>query len=102
MTQNKDFESKCISKVWGYYYEKIVDHEPREIPISLLIVKLMDFLKRTRNKDYITKALLMTISFLHQIPAGDIYNNRGIDLAILPKKHKKKVIEMLRQEFLLN
>lgn len=58
-----DFESECISKIWDYYYKEIADHEHEEIPISLSLIKLMEVLKRTKNKALITKALLLTISF---------------------------------------
>ena len=93
-----DFESECISEVWDYYYEKIVTHECQALTISLLIIKLMNVLKRTNNKGFITKALLITISFFKLIPS-DLYNNRGIDIDLLPLKYRKKAILLLRQEF---
>ena len=96
-----DFDSECISKVWDYYYEKIVNHECQALPISLLLIKLMNVLKRTKNKAHITKALLLTISFFHNVPP-DFSNNRGIEIDLLPIKYREKAISLLRQEFLLN
>jgi len=61
----------------------------------------MNILKRTNNKALITKALLITISFFPHVPA-DLYNNRGIEMDLLPKKYRKKALFQLRQEFLLN
>ncbi len=58
-----DSEIECISKIWEYYYKEIITHENQELPISLLIIKLMNLLKETNNKALITKALLLTISF---------------------------------------
>jgi len=94
-----DFEIECISKIWDYYYKKILGHECQDISISFLLIKLMDVLKESENKDLITKALLLTISFFHHIPSGDIYDHRGIDIEILPRRPKKEAIELLRQEF---
>ncbi len=102
MNQVNELEIKCISRVWDYYYKKISGHESQDIPISLLIIKLMSVLKKSKNKDLIAKALLLAISFFHHILPGDIYDHRGIDIEILPREPKKKVIELLRQEFLLN
>ena len=96
-----DSELEYISKIWDYYYKEIVNHEYQQIPISLLIIKLMNLLKRTNNKALITKTLLITISFFPHVPA-DLYNNRGIEMDLLPKKYRKKALSQVRQEFLLN
>ena len=96
-----DLELNCISKVLDYYDEKIVGHEYQEIPISYLLIKLMEQLQRTNNKTLITKALIITISFFKRIPP-DAYDNQGIDIDLLPIKYKKKALSQLRQEFLLN
>lgn len=75
-----------------------MNHEYQQIPISLMIIKLMDILKQTNNKALITKALLLTISFFPDIPA-DLYNNRGIEMDLLSRKYRKKALSQLRQEF---
>ena len=85
-THTIDEESECILQIWDYYHKEIVDHENEEIPISLLLIKLMEFLKRTNNKELITKALLITISFFQHVPL-DLYDNRGIDIDLLPLKY---------------
>ena len=97
--KGNDFEIECISKIWDYYYKKIIGHDCQDIPISLLLIKLMDVLKESKNKGFIAKALLLTISFFSHIPSGDIYDHRGIDIEILPRRPKKEAIELLRQEF---
>ncbi len=94
-------EIDCISRIWDYYYKKIVDHENQELPISFLLIKLMNVLKETNNKVLITKALLITISFFSHTPA-DFHDNRGIEIELLPSKYRKRAISLLRQEFLLN
>lgn len=99
--QKNDFELECISKIWDYYYKKVVNHKRVEVPISFLLIKLMDVLKQTNDKELITKALLITISFFRNVPA-DLYNKRGIEICLLPKKYRKKALLLLRQEFLLN
>ena len=84
-----DSDLECFSKIWDYYYKEIVNHKYQQIPISLLIIKLMNILKRTNDKALITKALLITISFFPHVPA-DLYNNRGIEMDLLPKKIQKQ------------
>lgn len=99
--QIDDFELKCISKIWNYYYKEIANQEDQTLPISILLIKLMKILKETNNKALITKALLLTISFFPHTPA-DFHDNRGIEIHILPSKYKNKAVSLLRQEFLLN
>lgn len=82
-------ELEFILKIWDYYYEKIEDHEHEEIPISFLLIKLMRILRQTENKALIKKALLITISFFHDVPA-DHCENRGIEMDLLPQKYKKR------------
>jgi len=99
--QNTDNEVECISKLLDFYQSEILNHGYHEIPISFLLIKLMEILKRTNNKTLITKALIITISFFERIPP-DIYNNQGIEIDLLPLKYKKKALSQLKQEFLLN
>jgi len=94
-------ELEFMLRIWDYYYEKIKNQENKEIPISLLLIKLMRILRQTKNKPLIKKALLITISFFHDVPA-DYYENRGIEIKSLPKKDRKRALLLLRQEFLLN
>ena len=96
-----NFELECISKVFEYYDKEIVNHKEREISISFLLIKVMNILKKTKNKAVITKVLLLIISFLNNIPP-DLYNNRGIEIDLLPVKYREKAISLLRQEFLYN
>lgn len=96
-----DSELDCFLKLLDYYTDKIIAHENQEIPISILLIKLMELLKRTQNKILITKALIITISFFEHIPT-DMYNNQGIDIDFLPLKYKERALSLLRQEFLLN
>ena len=100
-TQKNDFELECITKIWDYYYKEVVNQERVEVPISFLLIKLMEVLKQSNNKELMTKALLITISFFQNVPA-DLYNRRGIDINLLPQKYRKKALLLLRQEFLLN
>ena len=99
--QSTDTESDCIKKVFDYYHNVILNHQNQEIPISLLMIKLMKIIGKTEDKSLITKALIITIQFFEQIPA-DLYDNQGIEIDLLPLKYKKKAIAQLRQEFLLN
>ncbi|KKM30627.1 hypothetical protein LCGC14_1566060 [marine sediment metagenome] len=99
--QSTDTESDCIIKIFDYYHDEILNHQNQEIPISLLMIKLMKILGITEDKSLITKALIITIQFFEQIPA-DLYDNQGIEIDLLPLKYKKKAIAQLRQEFLLN
>ena len=101
LSDNKVKEFECFSKILEYYEREIVGHENIEIPISFLLIKLMKILKETVNKTLVTKALLITISFFGNFPA-DLYDNRGIEIDLLPTKYRKKAISLLRQEFLLN
>ncbi len=93
-------ESECFVKILNYYHNEILGHEYQEIPIGLLIIKLMKILEKTGNRSLITKALIITIQFFRRVPA-DIYNNQGIEIDLLPLKFKKKALSQLKQEFLL-
>ena len=95
-----DPESDCIMKILNYYQEDISGHQYQEIPIALLIIKLMKILEKTGNRSLITKALIITIQFFRRVPA-DIYNNQGIEIDLLPLKYKKKALSQLKQEFQL-
>jgi hypothetical protein len=84
-----------------FYQNEVLPHEYQDMPISFLLIKLMELLKLTENKTLITKALIITISFFEQIPP-DIYDNQGIELDLLPLKVKKNAISQLNQEFQFN
>lgn len=99
--QNNDEEIECISKLLDFCENEILNHDHQEIPISLLLIKLMVILKRTKNNFLVTKALIITISFFEHIPA-DFCDNQGIDIDLLPIEYKKKALSQLKQEFLFN
>lgn len=48
ISRSKIFDSEvdCYSKIWDYYYEEIMNHEFQQIPICLLIIKLMNILRQ--------------------------------------------------------
>ena len=98
--QSTDPESDCIVKIFDYYQDEILDQQNQEIPISLLMIKLMEILEKTKNKSLITKALIIVIQFFDRIPA-DLYDNQGIEIDLLPLKYKKKAQSQLKQEFQL-
>jgi len=96
-----DSQLKCILKLCDYYEKKIAAHENQEIPISVLLIKLMELLKKNNDKILITKALIITISFFEHIPA-DLYDNQGIEIDLLPLQYKEKALAHLKNEFLAN
>ena len=79
--ENKDFNAKT-AEIWR----------------SKTIIELMKVLKRTQNRELVTNALLLILSFFEQLPI-DLYNEKGIRADCLGDDEKSLLLSELRLEF---
>lgn len=99
---NKDCELDYYLKIIDYFQCKKINSEKKDIWKSQSLIKLMNILDRTKNKDLVTNAIILLLSLFEEIPP-DTYNNHGVDINCIPVKNRKSLInETLKNEFLPN
>ena len=100
MPQNsEDFELAYYIKIIDFFQSNNIDRDKIEIFKSKSLIELMKVLKRTKNKEFVTNAILLIISlFEHESP--DLFNIRGIKAEILNEKDKESYLSILKAEFI--
>ncbi|MFX0105330.1 MAG: hypothetical protein ACFE75_07560 [Candidatus Hodarchaeota archaeon] len=98
---SEEFELKYYVKVLDYFQDEGISREKKEIWKNQSIIELMNLLKRTQNRTFVTNALLLILSLFEDNPP-DIYNNRGVNINHISENEKKYLIEELKEEFLPN
>jgi hypothetical protein len=97
----EEFELDFYMQIIDFFQNEKIDREKKEIWKNRSIIELMKFLKRSRNRTFVTNALILILSLFENNPP-DIYNNRGVNINRISRKDKNSLIEELKQEFLLN
>ena len=84
-------------------YKRIIDHFEHDIimRVSDTLIKLMDILKRTKNRELVRNAIILVLSYLNR-QHPDRFNNIGIDFSNLMCEDKESALIILREEFLPN
>ena len=100
-TNSEDFELEFYLKIVDYFQDDNISREKREIWKNQSIIQLMNLLKRTQNRTFVTNALIFLLSLLEDNPP-DIYSNRGHNVNCISDKDKKALILELENEFLPN
>ena len=91
------------------YYFKIIEYIESKSPnqdvilklVSKVLVKLMEFLKQGRNKEFIKNGMLLALSYLDN-PPPHAYHYIGENCTNMISGEKTKFSSLLRDEFLLN
>lgn len=100
-TNSGDFELDFYLKIIDYYEDDNISREKKEIWKNQSIIQLMNLLERTKNRTFVTNALILLLSLLEDNPP-DIYSNRGCNVNCISDKDKKSLILELENEFLPN
>jgi len=96
-----EFELDCYLKIIDFFKNKKVNKEKTEIWKSQSLIKLMNFLDRSKNKTLVANAIILILSLFEDIPP-DTYNNRGVDVNRISEKDRRSLISELKNEFLPN
>ena len=96
-----EFELDCYLKIIDFFKNKKVNKEKTEIWKSQSLIKLMNFLDRSKNKTLVANAIILILSLFEDIPP-DTYNNRGVDVNRISEKDRRSLISELKDEFLPN
>jgi hypothetical protein len=97
----EEFELDYYLKILEYFQDDKISREKKEIWKNQSIIELMNLLKRTQKRAFVTNALILILSLFEDTPP-DIYNNRGVNVNHILENDKKYLIEGLKEEFLPN
>ncbi|MFX0143485.1 MAG: hypothetical protein ACFE9C_05350 [Candidatus Hodarchaeota archaeon] len=100
-TYSDEFELDLYLKIIDYFQKEKVSTEEVEIWKNKSIIELMKYLKRTKNRIFVTNALILILSLFEDKPL-DIYHNQGSKINRISERDKNFLIENLKAEFLPN
>ena len=96
-----NIEAKCKEKILQYYLKESQGQEISEIWYYRTLVKLMELLNRTKNKNLVKNALIILLYFFKNIPI-DNFSTQGVGLKSLSNKEKNALISILKKELKAN
>ena len=98
MTQNnEDIESNYYNSIIDFFQNKRFDKVSTEIWKDKMLIKLMNVLERTQNRDLVRNAILIILSLFEDLPP-DFYNNQGKSSASLSPQDKESFKTILKAE----
>ncbi|MFX0040770.1 MAG: hypothetical protein ACFFCY_02185 [Promethearchaeota archaeon] len=100
-THSDQFELDLYLKIIDYFQKEKVSKDEVEIWKNKSIIELMKYLKRTKNRGFVTNALILILSLFEDMPP-DFCHNRGIKVNKISQGDKNFLIENLKEEFLPN
>ncbi len=100
-TNSEDFELELYLKIVDYFQDDNISREKKEIWKNQSIIQLMKLLEQTKNRTFVTNALILLLSLSEDNPP-DIYCNRGRNVNCISDNDKKSLILELENEFLPN
>jgi hypothetical protein len=95
----EDYELDCYYKILDYFQKEKGNREQIEIWKYRSFIELMKLLDRTKNRTFVTNAIILILSLFEDIPP-DTYNNRGVNINRI--KDRTSLISVLKEEFLPN
>lgn len=101
INNSEEYELAFYTKIINYFQKGNFEFRKTEIWRSKAIIELMELFKRTRNRKFVTNALLLLIS-LFEDTSPDVYDNLGKDINQISQEEKKIFIAELKDEFLPN
>jgi len=98
-TSELNEELKCYTKIIDCYLNSKNDIIKREDCKNQSIIKLMEILKRKKDKHLISNSLILVLSlFNNEDIAPDLFSNLGHEIATLNNSEKKEFISELKKE----
>ena len=92
-----DYETEFYDKVITLYVENCPDKDKLEICRCHLLIKLMENLKETNNREFVKNTLLVINSLYGNCPP-DSYNSVGYDIEDLTSEEKEILIPHFKRE----
>ena len=96
---NDNYEVDYYLSIIDFFQNQYNNKEIIEIWKNKSFIELMEVLKRTRKKEFVTNIIILILSLFDQMPP-DTYNNRGIKVNSLNNSDKLSYINLLKSEFI--
>ena len=97
----EDYELDCYYKILDYFQKEKRNREQIEMWKYHSLIELMKLLDRTKNRTFVTNAIILILSLFEDIPP-DTFNNRGVNINRISNKDRKSLFSVLKEEFLPN
>ncbi len=94
-------EAKCKERILQYCLKECQEQVASEIWYYRTLVKMMELLDRTKNKNLVKNALIVLLYFFKNIPI-DKFSTQGVDIERLSNKEKSAFISIMKNEFKVN
>lgn len=101
INNSEEYELAFYTKIINYFQKGNLEFRNTEIWRSKAIIELMELFKRTRNRKFVTNALIILIS-LFEDTSPDVYDNLGKNINQISKEEKTILMTELKDEFLPN
>jgi hypothetical protein len=85
-------------QILQFFHNKPPKKRDVEIWKNQTYVKLMEALKKTKDKQKIRNSIILLLSLFEDLPP-DILNTRGDESKNLKKEEKKKLVSLLKEEY---
>ena len=100
MSNNRDnYELDYYLSIIDFFQNQNKIKETTEIWKNKSFIELMNVLKRTSKKEFVTNAIILILSLFDEMPV-DMYNNKGIKVNSLTNGDKQSYVNILRSEFI--
>ena len=100
MSNNRDnYELDYYLSIIDFFQNQNTIKETTEIWKNKSYIELMNVLKRTSKKEFVTNAIILILSLFDEMPV-DMYNNKGIKVNSLTNGDKQSYVNILRSEFI--
>jgi hypothetical protein len=100
MSNNRDnYELDYYLSIIDFFQNQNKIKETTEIWKNKSFIELMNVLKRTSKKEFVTNAIILILSLFDETPV-DMYNNKGIKVNSLTNGDKQSYVNLLRSEFI--
>jgi hypothetical protein len=100
MSDNRDnYELEYYLSIIDFFQNQNTIKETTDIWKNKSFIELMNVLKRTSKKEFVTNAIILILSLFDEMPV-DMYNNKGIKVNSLTNGDKQSYVNLLRSEFI--
>ena len=100
MSNNRDnYELDYYLSIIDFFQNQNTIKETTRIWKNKSFIELMNVLKRTSKKEFVTNAIILILSLFDEMPV-DMYNNKGIKVNSLTNGDKQSYVNILRSEFI--
>ena len=99
MKSSGDCELDYYLKVIEDFKDININQQKTVILKNHSLIELMKLLDHEKNRNFVTNAIILTLSLAEDLPP-DNYNNLGIDVNSISVEEKRILIKNLKTEFL--